>query len=64
VQLHQHIGCNYHYAGEGQQSVALPPKLISETQLQIDISMALQGVAKISHCSDSFDNAPAPTDRA
>jgi hypothetical protein len=39
VQLHQHIGCNYHYAGEGQQSVALPPKLISETQLQIDISM-------------------------
>jgi len=38
--LYQHIGCTCHGAGGGQQSVALPPQLPPEIQLQIDVSTA------------------------
>jgi hypothetical protein len=40
--LHQYIGCSYHGAGGGQQSWGLPPQLVSEIQLQTDVSTVLQ----------------------
>jgi len=63
MHLHQHIGFPHHCAAGGQQSVALPPQSVPETQLQIDqhgLASRLQTSHNNSHCSDSSDNMFAP----
>ena len=64
VHFHHCLGWTSHHPGGAQQSVELLPQLMPETQLQIDINMALKWSSKISLCSDSFDNVLTPPRRA
>ena len=54
MHLPQQLGCTCCCLGGGQQSGALPPQLLHETQLQIAISMTLQVECQDLTCFGQF----------